>query len=944
MLRELHLYDLFVLSFAQLVLATILVLSPLRELDARFRWKGSKIADVVPGVLGAAAISAAACFATAEVSGLPVGGLEIAAYILTIVSVVVIALRPDCGVFGQVFYASFLAAGISFIAFAALVAGTFARSIGEEVASSFLIFLDLVAFIVWGSNVNYVSDALSRTRHGRPAPEADLAYQPMVSLHIAAYNEPPALLINTIKAVERIDYPNFEIVVIDNNTSDPTVWKPVEEYCRNRERVRFVHVAPWPGYKAGACNLALRRYTDPRAEIIGLIDADDVVQPYYLKETIPYFSDPHLGYVQSFEGNRDFEGSAYYQACVDSYQGFYLTVMSSRNERDSVPFVGTMGLFRRSALLEVGGWNEWCISEDTEASLRVAKAGWSGLYLPRCFGRGVVPPSYAGLNTQRHRWCFGAMQIFRLHWRSLMPWDRSSDNNLTSAQRRDYLMASLGWTRDLLMFVFALALLAITGLWLAGSHFALIPLAGDKSLLPLSLIFIATICMSRTLRLWTTMSHRRALLSLLISLSASWITALACIEGLARRDGVFLRTSKSGSSHHRLRKAFRLCWWESVLAAGLYASAALLSASRHPPVLLVIIIAFQGTVYLCSPIVSFWNLRAQRVPVLTYRQRFERQRLRQMGRRTRLGVLGAATVSVAALGLGGVAGVFVAPSALLRANAVTHETVSLRSVLASSARTEVYVKLDSTSDKGTQFFPVTYVRLTQLPGSKKNSSAGVSLSFATSSLALLDSLAQDVASADGIAGLTLAVRSPAVSKHPGRIELVESFRKVAVTWLVEDLTGSPSGDVTLTFGESGPLVTSPKELRATGPFARASFVSPAPATRVYLVAGSTGSTSEPRYPLTSVQLSQLTPSAAGSPARLRLSFNSTSLALLDEFLGDRGSSGGVVPALTLVVQEPGNRRWAAAETRDTFYNSVVLSLGENLSGSPVGNVTLSVAG
>ena len=46
----------------------------------------------------------------------------------------------------------------------------------------------------------------------------------------------------------------------------------MEQYCRGRRRVRFVHVAPWPGYKAGACNLALRRYTDPRAEVIGLVE------------------------------------------------------------------------------------------------------------------------------------------------------------------------------------------------------------------------------------------------------------------------------------------------------------------------------------------------------------------------------------------------------------------------------------------------------------------------------------------------------------------------------------------------------------------------------------------------------------------------------------------------------------------------------------------------
>ena len=390
----------------------------------------------------------------------------------------------------------------------------------------------------------------------------------MVSLHIPAYNEPPEILIDTIKAVERIDYPNFEIIVIDNNTKDPAVYGPVEEYCRGRERVQFVHVAPWPGYKAGACNLALRRYTDPRAEIIGLVDADDIVQPYYLRETVPTSPTRSLGFVQTFEGNRDYEGSAYYTACVDSYQGFYLAVMSSRNERDSVPFVGTMGLFRRSALEGIGGWNEWCISEDTEASLRVLKAGWSGLYVPRCFGRGVVPPTFAGLNTQRHRWCFGAMQILRLHWRSLMPWDRSPDNHLTSAQRRDYLMASLGWSTgpdDV-----RLRAVAARDHRAAGSPAPVsrsCRLSGDKSLLPMSLILDRHDLHDRgPCAIGRRSRAGERLLALLISLSAAWITALACIEGMSRREGVFLRTSKTGSTHHRLRTRFpavplsRRCW------------------------------------------------------------------------------------------------------------------------------------------------------------------------------------------------------------------------------------------------------------------------------------------------------------------------------------------------------------------------------------------------
>jgi cellulose synthase/poly-beta-1,6-N-acetylglucosamine synthase-like glycosyltransferase len=510
-LDSFRLYDLFILSFVQLVVSTVLVLSPARNIDTRFRWTGSRVTENILGALSAAALAAVSCGLAAWLWGLQLPGLEIAAYLLVIFSIIVIVVRPDCSVIGKLFYASYAAAGFTFLGFAAVVAANGTRSIAEALTASLLLLLDLGAFLVWNSNINYVSDVMCRTRRSRPLPQADPTYLPMVSIHIPAYNEPPELLIATIKAVEEIDYPDFEIIVMDNNTADEAIWRPVEEYCKGRERVKFVHVAPWPGYKAGACNLALRTYTDPRAEIIAMIDADDIVKPYYLRETIGYFSDQRIGFVQTFEGNRDYEGSGYYTACVDSYQGFYLAVMSSRNERDTVPFVGTMGLFRRSALEGVGGWNEWCISEDTEASLRVLKSGWSGLYIPRCFGRGIVPPTFAGLNTQRHRWCFGAMQILRLHWRSLMPWDRSPDNHLSASQRRDYLMASLGWFRDLMMLGFALLLLVVTGLLISGSDFALMPLKGNTSLLPMSLIVIATVCMSWTLRHWTTISWRRAL-------------------------------------------------------------------------------------------------------------------------------------------------------------------------------------------------------------------------------------------------------------------------------------------------------------------------------------------------------------------------------------------------------------------------------------------------
>ena len=99
-------------------------------------------------------------------------------------------------------------------------------------------------------------------------PEADPAYRPMVSLHIPAYNEPPELLINTIKAVERIDYPDFEMVVIDNNTSDPAVYGPGRGILP-RSRARSVRprrsLAGLQGRRMQSCLAPVTPTREPRS-------------------------------------------------------------------------------------------------------------------------------------------------------------------------------------------------------------------------------------------------------------------------------------------------------------------------------------------------------------------------------------------------------------------------------------------------------------------------------------------------------------------------------------------------------------------------------------------------------------------------------------------------------------------------------------------------------
>lgn len=120
---------------------------------------------------------------------------------------------------------------------------------------------------------------------------------PKVSIHVPAYNEPPEMMIDTLNALAKLDYPDFEVLVIDNNTRDEAVWRPVEHHCGVLgERFRFFHVAPLAGFKAGALNFALAR-THGAAEVIAVIDSDYQVEPNWLSDLVPTFEQDRVAIV-----------------------------------------------------------------------------------------------------------------------------------------------------------------------------------------------------------------------------------------------------------------------------------------------------------------------------------------------------------------------------------------------------------------------------------------------------------------------------------------------------------------------------------------------------------------------------------------------------------------------------------------------------------------------
>ena len=207
------------------------------------------------------------------------------------------------------------------------------------------------------------------------------------------------MLKQTLDAVARLDYPNFECMVVINNTPDPALWRPIEEHCAALgERFKFVREDNLQGFKAGALRLALT-HTAADAEIIGVLDADYVVQPDWLKDLVPVFADAKVGLIQAPQDHRDGERSAMHHAMNGEYAGFFDIGMVQRNENNAIIVHGTMCLIRRAALEAAGGWSSDTICEDTDLGLTILELGWRAHYTNRRYGYGLLPDSYRRLQA-----------------------------------------------------------------------------------------------------------------------------------------------------------------------------------------------------------------------------------------------------------------------------------------------------------------------------------------------------------------------------------------------------------------------------------------------------------------------------------------------------------------------------------------------------------------
>ena len=408
-------------------------------------------------------------------------------------------------------------------------------------------------------------------KKGKPVENAPENYYPKVSIHIPAYFEPVEMLKQTLDALSRLNYPNYECVVIINNTPDPAFWQPIQDHCRALgERFKFINAEKVQGFKAGALRIAMDR-TAADAEIIGILDADYVVEPDWLKDLVPAFADPRVGLVQAPQEHRDGDLSIMHYIMNGEYAGFFDIGMVQRNEANAIIVHGTMCLIRRAAMDMAGGWSSDTICEDSDLGLAIQELGWVTHYTNTRYGAGLLPDTYEAFKKQRHRWAYGGLQIVKKHWRRFLP----GASRLTPDQKREY---SLGWLNWLGAESLGVVVALLNLVWVPIVAFADIAIPDMILTLPIIGAFVVSLVHFLSMyRARVAIKPGQMLGAMIAAMSVQWTVSRAVAQGLITEHIAFARTSKGGLS--RMSIEFQ-AFWEAVIGTLLLVGAGVLIATN----------------------------------------------------------------------------------------------------------------------------------------------------------------------------------------------------------------------------------------------------------------------------------------------------------------------------------------------------------------------------
>jgi len=276
----------------------------------------------------------------------------------------------------------------------------------------YYVVLGLLAF--YGAHRFLMVYLYYRHRADDPLPGPDFAELSRITVQLPIYNE-VYVVERLIDSAAALDYPRhlLEIQVLDDSTDETRqiAARAVERYRALGFEIFHMTREVRTGYKAGALAEGLAAAT---GEFIAIFDADFVPDPDLLRRILPHFSTERVGMVQARWDhlNRDFSLLTRIEAIF--LDGHFVIEHTARHRSGRFfNFNGTAGMWRRSCLVEAGGWESDTLTEDLDISYRAQLLGWKFVYLKDLVVPAEVPVDMNGFKSQQHRWTKGAIQTAR---------------------------------------------------------------------------------------------------------------------------------------------------------------------------------------------------------------------------------------------------------------------------------------------------------------------------------------------------------------------------------------------------------------------------------------------------------------------------------------------------------------------------------------------------
>ncbi len=240
---------------------------------------------------------------------------------------------------------------------------------------------------------------------------------PGVSVLIPAYNEENVIATCT-RAALAVDYPNLEVLVLDDGSTDGTE-AAAEQAADGDRRFRLLR-DPVNRGKADRLNFGLR---EARHELVAVIDADTHLDPYALKLVVTRMHSSPM--VAAVAGAPHVTNRGRFLLAMQVLEAAATIGLIRRTQsltgRVGV-VAGVLGLFRRDRVLAVGGYDPRMATEDIDLTWRLLLAGWETVYEPHAFIGMEVPSTLRALWAQRTRWARGQGEVLHVHLRDASRW------------------------------------------------------------------------------------------------------------------------------------------------------------------------------------------------------------------------------------------------------------------------------------------------------------------------------------------------------------------------------------------------------------------------------------------------------------------------------------------------------------------------------------------